>query len=34
MVPRSPIEQPIKHHNVLIEDFFHVCLHVHILFPY
>ena len=26
MVPKSPIEQPIKHHIVLYADFFHTAL--------
>ncbi|SVD36459.1 uncharacterized protein METZ01_LOCUS389313, partial [marine metagenome] len=27
IVPKSPMEQPIKHHLVLLALFFHVCLH-------
>ena len=28
MVPKSPIEQPIRHQIVLYDDFFHVGLHL------
>jgi len=32
MVPKSPMEQPIRHHPVLKEAIFHVCLQRHDMF--
>jgi hypothetical protein len=31
MVPKSPIEQPNKHHKVLILAVFQVCLHFQLI---